>query len=533
MPDLFQAGIPSEHPPRVEAGSSPCSPMTPDRSSKSLRKAFLSSTISSVRLGHTSKKSDTMDLGSLDRVPDGTKARDIQVDDDLPRAHIVFEAIALPKRDEAAFSRGAALLDTLDLNPFNFCPEDLIHFVLEIFDRLELPMRLGLDRFRLEAFVMCVRHSMRDSNSYHSWIHVFDVTHTVYVLARDSGMMDTLHDIDRFALIVAALCHDLDHPGFSNMNLASPNGSLGSFDSNQSSQDCAFNPRDKLLEKHHSLRAFEIMASLNIDLLHGLSTHDFYSFRRTVESVILATDMTKHASFIAETREHVSGAADDTTGDDVPARRTSSSEACQAEARKILGMQILLKAADISNVIKPFHVAARWAVCVTDEFFNQGRLERKAGLPVSPNCDETTVSRVGLQKGFIDFLARPFFVVVADMFPKLKCLLFQIDENRRLWDGYTQEKLLDEYAVSDRRWHKPLKTSKKEESVLMPARSPRRLFSDDPALGSDLGGKNSLQLHFKRDTMCAVESPIYMDQEIRALEIDGSSANPVIRHHVK
>ena len=401
---------------------------------------------SSGRLSKRSPLMDTVDLGQFDRISSDIKSLPAvdSVPDDLPRAHIVFEAMPLPERDEAAFSRGAALLDTLDLNPFDFCPEDLIHLVLEIFDRLELPMRLSLDRFRLEAFVMCVRHSMRDSNSYLSWIHVFDVTHTVYVLARDSGMMDTLHDIDRFALLVAALCHDLDHPGFSNMKLAE------AVVSGSAQADRAFQPRDKLLEKHHSLRAFEIMVSLNIDLLHDLSTHDFYSFRRTVESVILATDMSKHSDFAAAASVGVDGAADG----EVHACRTSSSEACQAEAKKILGMQILLKAADISNVIKPFHVAARWAVCVTDEFFNQGQMEREAGLPVSPNCDETTVSRVGLQRGFIDFLARPFYVAVAHMFPKLECLLSQIDENRKLWDSYSQEQLLEEYAVSARRWHK-------------------------------------------------------------------------------
>jgi hypothetical protein len=476
MPNLFKAKEPCDDNSaafqlQLSLVSTPPSPFGSRRSVSLLPQA------SSGRLSKRGLLMDTVDLGQFDRISSDIKSLPAvdSVPSDLPRAHIVFEVMPLPERDEAAFSRGAALLNTLDLNPFDFCPEDLIHLVLEIFDRLELPARLNLDRFRLEAFVMCVRHSMRDSNSYHSWIHVFDVTHTVYVLARDSGMMDNLHDIDRFALIVAALCHDLDHPGFSNMKLAE------AVVSHRAHADRAFNPRDKLLEKHHSLRAFEIMVSLNIDLLHGLSTNDFYSFRRTVESVILATDMSKHAVFVAAASVAASVDVDGAADCGVHPGRTSSREASEADAKKILQMQILLKAADISNVIKPFHVAARWAVCVTDEFFNQGQMEREAGLAVSPNCDETTVSRIGLQRGFIDFLARPFYVVVAHMFPELECLLVQIDENRKLWDGYSQEQLLDEYAVSARRWHK---VASADEDQLMTPKLSRAASRMSSLLGS-------------------------------------------------
>ena len=36
-----------------------------------------------------------------------------------------------------------------------------------------------------------------------------------------------------------------------------------------------------------------------------------------------------------------------------------------------LEMELILKCADISNVLKPFPVARRWALRVTDEFFAQ------------------------------------------------------------------------------------------------------------------------------------------------------------------
>ena len=42
-----------------------------------------------------------------------------------------------------------------------------------------------------------------------------------------------------------------------------------------------------------------------------------------------------------------------------------------AEMDKQLAMELMVKCADISNVIKPPEVARRWALRVTDEFFQQ------------------------------------------------------------------------------------------------------------------------------------------------------------------
>ena len=46
--------------------------------------------------------------------------------------------------------------------------------------------------------------------------------------------------------------------------------------------------------------------------------------------------------------------------------------------------QLLLKCADISNVVKPAAVAAEWSVAVTDEFFAQGDMERALAIEVLP-----------------------------------------------------------------------------------------------------------------------------------------------------
>jgi len=62
---------------------------------------------------------------------------------------------------------------------------------------------------------------------------------------------------------------------------------------------------------------------------------------------------------------------------------------------KQLAMELMVKCADITNVVKPATVARRWALRVTNEFFLQGDAERAMGMDIST--------------GFIDYLARPLF----------------------------------------------------------------------------------------------------------------------------
>jgi hypothetical protein len=87
---------------------------------------------------------------------------------------------------------------------------------------------------------------------------------------------------------------------------------------------------------------------------------------------------------------------------------------------KQLAMELMVKCADISNVVKPAAVARRWALRVTDEFFLQGDAERAMGMEVSPICDRFAQSRVALQTGFIDHVAEPLFTLLAAAFPPVR-----------------------------------------------------------------------------------------------------------------
>eukprot|EP00730_Choanoeca_flexa_P005756 TRINITY_DN12015_c0_g1_i2.p2 TRINITY_DN12015_c0_g1~~TRINITY_DN12015_c0_g1_i2.p2 ORF type:complete len:144 (+),score=29.25 TRINITY_DN12015_c0_g1_i2:1127-1558(+) len=88
--------------------------------------------------------------------------------------------------------------------------------------------------------------------------------------------LDVCTPIERFAFLVAALCHDLEHNGLNN-----------AFHSNSMSK-LALRYNDKnVLENHHCATAFEILLDKEVGFMDVLSTEGKKVFRRIVVETIL------------------------------------------------------------------------------------------------------------------------------------------------------------------------------------------------------------------------------------------------------
>ncbi len=48
---------------------------------------------------------------------------------------------------------------------------------------------------------------------YHNFYHVADVTHTVYRMITLSESFTCMSRLEKYALMLAAASHDMDHPG--------------------------------------------------------------------------------------------------------------------------------------------------------------------------------------------------------------------------------------------------------------------------------------------------------------------------------
>ena len=65
---------------------------------------------------------------------------------------------------------------------------------------------------------------------------------------------------------------------------------------------------------------------------------------------------------------------------------------------------LLFHMSDISNSVKPFHMAQTWVDLLFQEFFHQGDLERAAGRPITYLMDRSTVQIAKAQIGFLDVI---------------------------------------------------------------------------------------------------------------------------------
>jgi len=306
---------------------------------------------------------------------------------------------------------GVRQLKGLDFDALSFSGDDLCHLALEILIELKVDKTLKVEIARLKRFILQVRKHMFD-NPYHNWTHVCDVLQAVYALLVQSGLLSRLSSLEVSALVVGALCHDLEHPGVTNVSLLKNKpGVTGRLYEAYTAASS--------LEKHHTLRAMSLMVHDEVELLSGLEHEEEMYFRDLLSSVILSTDMGRHKDFVSQ----------------LSLMANADNAEFSTDMNNQLVMQLLMKCADMSNVFRPIDVAKKWAVCVTDEFFQQGDLEMEDGMPASPNCDRRTNQRVQIQKRFLDFVIIPFYAQISKAVPAMKELEAAVLDNRMAWDA--------------------------------------------------------------------------------------------------
>ena len=92
---------------------------------------------------------------------------------------------------------------------------------------------------------------------------------------------------------------------------------------------------------------------------------------------------------------------------------------------------------DIEQARK-YDVAARWAVILTDEFSNQGAMEKELNLPTclfgGPPDREDLVKLAESQIGFMSIFAGPLFEGITAILPAMGFSTVEIESNRTVWE---------------------------------------------------------------------------------------------------
>ena len=169
---------------------------------------------------------------------------------------------------------------------------------------------------------------------------------------------------------------------------------------------------------HHCNLAIEILDDLNANVFGGIADRA-HAYKAMIDAV-LATDMARHV----EIMNNFGGACDLGFDKDNSEHRT-------------LLMQMVLKAADISNVTKPFNLSRQWAMNVTEEFYQQGDKEKAKGVEVLPMFDRSQNNELAKgQIGFINFVAFRFFsTIVTKLLSGMQWTTDTISDNKDKWQA--------------------------------------------------------------------------------------------------
>lgn len=283
---------------------------------------------------------------------------------------------------------------------------------------------------RLISFLLATRKVYNSFVLYHNFRHACDVCQALFffllkiqVLAPyppqtarpTSGktpLAATLEPFHALTILIAAIGHDVGHPGVNNLFLVTLNAPLAQLYSDRSVLEC-----------------FHCAAYTQILRRYWPVAFSDTSMRKFMVNAILATDMGVHAKYIDSLKA---------LQDDLLKQQTETHDAKTIDDNRDLMCCLLIKCADICNAARPIDVATKWATILIDEFANQGEMEKELGIPTCLYGGPPVrgdVSKIAMsQIGFMDMFAIPLFQGISAVFPALSFGVDELKKNRKIWE---------------------------------------------------------------------------------------------------
>ena len=257
-----------------------------------------------------------------------------------------------------------------------------------------------------------VEHYDREKAIYHNDLHAGDVMQTSYTIFNQGNLRNKmkLKELDLFAMLVAALCHDYKHPGTNNI-----------FQINTHSKYALRYNDTSVLEMYHLAQTFKELKHDEYNIFKNFSPEEYRICRRRMIDGILATDMANHqkvlsgAKTLAETFNVKKGKNFENIFNE---QKDNKSMVKLFDTQQTM-LNMIIHTADISNPGKPDKISGEWTKRVYAEFFVQGDMEKKLNITVSMFCDRETTNVNKAMIGFISFVVGPTIDTLTNLIPEV------------------------------------------------------------------------------------------------------------------
>ena len=309
-------------------------------------------------------------------------------------------------------------------------PEDASVVVLQTLRDLGLLSILQIDIRELAKLILSIRKLYRlpDECPYHNWSHASAVAYHACVLAyRLELIRKFASPLPVFALIIAALCHDMDHRGTSNgfnskerttLWHAYAYSCIHTTNKRHENGQQPMKNNGSLLETHHFNLFHGLFKTCYPRLLQRLSGNEIATFHRLVEVIILATDLAAHSRVVQAVKQ-------------IKISDLTSSAPFPLEPV----LSLFIGACDLSASARDWLSSMKAARGIYLERAKESSLS-------SGGSSQSTISNLSQdQCVFVETFVRPIFVEIARLFPTSHPGLTAVDANLSRWRKLVQSSL--------------------------------------------------------------------------------------------
>eukprot|EP01083_Nonionella_stella_P177278 622615_1 len=343
------------------------------------------------------------------------------------KMHLLGETLRVLSSDLDALTAQIMRLDgsadTIELDRLT-ATHPLLHASVCIFFKYDFGDELHIDFSRFYHFISYIESCYSCDNPYHNRMHATEVmlATMIFVECLDPTVRAMMTTQQIFCAFIAAIIHDVDHPGNNN-----------AFEINSESDLSVLYSDESVLEFHHLHVAFSALKREANHFTRGWDKARWKEFRKQCIYSVLATDLSKHFGTIAHIKQ-------------LKIIKESDLEYV---------FKSIIKMSDLSHVTKPLRQHRVWTKKITQEFHRQGDKEASHGMDVSPLCNKQNTKIAKGQVGFIKHIVSPLYGTSQRFFEKGSTfdedIMRQLNANWKYWENEAKKQETPKQATPKKR----------------------------------------------------------------------------------
>nr|KAF6458062.1 phosphodiesterase 6C [Rousettus aegyptiacus] len=266
-----------------------------------------------------------------------------------------------------------------------------LFFEINVVEKFKVPVEV------LTRWMYTVRKGYR-SITYHNWRHGFNVGQTMFTLLMTGRLKKYYTDLEAFAMLAAAFCHDIDHRGTNNLYQMKSTSPLARLHGSS------------ILERHHLEYSKTLLQDESLNIFQNLNKRQFETVIHLFEVAIIATDLALYFKKRTMFQKIVDACEKMETEEEAIKYVTID------PTKKEIIMAMMMTACDLSAITKPWEVQS------------QPMMDRnkKDELPK-------------LQVGFIDFVCTFVYKEFSRFHKEVTPMLNGLQNNRIEWKSLADE----------------------------------------------------------------------------------------------